>query len=341
MTPRIHMIRFFACLAFASVLSAQIQTTAYVQESTVGTNGNTAPLGCSATGLFAEAHSQILIPAQHLPGPGAILLGLAALGQSGAATNTTLTYSLLRIRISRTAATSLNATFANNLLQPQTLLDVANLTVNWQVNQFTPITFLNNYIHDGQSSLVIDIQKIVSPIGDATMKTIENSRRTDLPRMINAFGTVGSGAHAAAVATATNNSPLSFELRWAGPFGAHTPTVKLKSDPTAPFRAPFGIGRPLDTIVQAEPGSFFATFASTTMAAPVAVPGIIGQVWLGAPVLLNGDVVPAVGGHTTTFVLPNDPSLVGLYIAFQSLVIEQDGEWRLTNLADCFVSNGL
>ena len=335
------MIRFLTCIALASALSAQIQTTAYVQESTIGTNGNTAPLGCLATGQLAEAHSQILIPAQHLPGPGAILLGIGALGSSSAGTNTTLTYQLLRIRVSPTTATSLNGIFANNLPQPQTLLDVANLTVNWQANAFTPITFLNNYVHDGVSSLVIDIQKIVSPVGDAGHKTIQNARRTELPRMINALGGVGSGAHAATAATVLTNSPISLELRWGGVNGTFIPTVKLKSDPTAAFRAPFGIGQPVDTIVQGEPGSFFANLESTTQVPGVTIPGFIGQAYIANPILLSAGTMPVTGEHVTTQVLPNDPTWVGLYIAFQSLVIEPDGEWRLTNLADCFVSNGL
>lgn len=335
------MIRSLAGLAFAGAISAQIQTTAYVQESTIGTFGNAAPLGCSPTGLFAEAHSQILIPAQHLPGPGAVLLGLAANGQSGSGTNTTLTYALLRITISRTTATSLNATFAHNLPAPQVVLDVTNLSVDWQTAAFTPITFLNSYIHDGTSSLVIDIQKIVDPIGDAGFRTIQNSRRTDLPPMINAFGAAGSGAHAAAVATATNNSPISLELRWAGAAGAAIPTVKLKSDPTAPFRAPFGIGNPVETTVQGEPGAFFANFESATRIPPVTIPGIIGQLWIADPILLNAGILPASGQSSVTQILPNDPAWIGLYIAFQSLVVEQAGDWRLTNLADCFVSNGL
>ncbi|MBX3462869.1 MAG: hypothetical protein KF830_06840 [Planctomycetes bacterium] len=335
------MIRSFACLALASALAAQVQTTAHVQRSTLGTNGNVAPLGCSATGLFAEAHSQILIPAQYLPGPGAVLLGLGALGRSSAGTNTTLTYGLLRIRVARTTATSLQATFASNLVQPQTLLDVANLTVDWQANAFTPITFLNSYVHDGQSSLVLDIQKIVSPIGDAGFATIQNSRRTDLPRMINAFGGAGSGAHAATTASVLTNSPISLELRWAGFGGARTPTVQLKSDPTAAFRAPFGIGNPVDTIVQGEPGALFANFESLVATPGVAVPGLIGQVWIADPILFDIGVLSAAGQHTTTQVLPNDPAWIGLYLAFQSLLIEPDDEWRLTNLADCFVSNGL
>lgn len=337
------MLRSIVWLAFATTVAAQVQTTAYVQESPVGTSGNVAPLGCHPTGLFAEAHSQILIPARYLPGPGAVLLGLAALGASGAATNTSLTYSLLRVTISRTTATSLNPSFASNLPAPQVLLNVTNLPVNWQANAFTPITFVNTYSHDGTSSLVIDIQKVVSPIGDASMKTIENARRTDLPRMINAFGTAGSNAHLATTATATNNSPISLQLRWAGPGGTFTPTVKLKSDPSAPFRAPFAIGRPVDTIVQGAPGSVFANFESTSVfSSPVAIPGVLGQLWLGNPLLLNVDAMPASGQSIVTQTIPNDPALVNLYLAFQSLVVEQPaGQWRLTNLADCIVTNGL
>jgi hypothetical protein len=330
-----------AC-ALSVPLSAQVQTTAYVQTSTVGTFGNVAPLGCSPTGLFAESRSQILVPAQHLPGPGAILLGLEALGASSSATNTTLTYSKLRITISPTTATSLSATFANNLPAPQVLLDVTNLTVNWQATAFTPITFVNSYTHGGASSLVIDIQKVVSPIGDATFKTIQNARRTDLPRMINAFGTAGSNAHLATVATATNNSPMSIQLRWAGAAGAFTPTVRLKSDPTAPFRAPFGIGMPIETIVQGEPTAYFANFASTSRLDPaVTIPGLTGQLWLGNLVLLHSGFLPVSGQSSAMLAIPSDPSWVGVYLAFQTLVIEPDGEWRLTNMADCFVSNGL
>jgi hypothetical protein len=337
------MIRSLVGLAFASALAAQVQTTAHVQESTIGNLGNVAPLGCNPTGLFAEARSQILIPARYLPGPGAVLLGLAALGSSSAATNTSLTYASLRITISRTAATSLNASFASNLPAPELLLNVTNLTVNWQATAFTPITFVNTYSHDGASSLVIDIQKVVSPIGDAGMKTIQNARRTDLPRMINAFGTAGSNAHLATTATVTTNSPISLELRWAGPAGTFTPTVKLKSDPSAPFRAPFAIGRPVDTIVQGAPGFLFANFEGFSLSGtPLSIPGVPGQLWLASPLMLNVGILPASGESTLTQTIPNDPALVNLYLAFQSLVTDLSlVQPRLTNVADCFVTNGL
>jgi hypothetical protein len=336
------MFRSLPCLlALASALAAQVQTTAHVQESTIGNNGNTAPLGCNPTGLFAESRSQILIPAEFLPGPGAVLLGLGALGASSAGTNTSLTYASLRITISGTSATSLGASFAGNLPAPQTLMDVQNLTVQWQANAFTPITFVNTYTHDGTSSLVVDIQKIVSPIGDATMKTIQNARRVDLPRMVNAFGTAGSGAHAATTATATANSPISLQLRWGGVGGTHVPTVKLKSDPTAPFRAQFGIGQPIQVTVQGEPGSLFVDFESVARAVPLAIPGIAGQLWLADPVTLDAGIMPASGQSTVTQAVPADPALVGFYLAFQSLVISPAWQWQLTNMTDCFLTNGL
>lgn len=335
------MIRSLVWLALASAISAQVQTTAHVQESTIGSLGNAAPLGCSPTGLFAESRSQILIPARYMPGPGAVLVGLAALGASSAGTNTALTYSALRITISPTTATSLQAAFATNLPAPQVVLDVANLSVNWQAAAFTPITFANTYTHDGASSLVVDIQKVVSPIGDASMKTIQNARRTDLPRMINAFGAAGSGAHLAAAATVTTNSPISIELRWAGVSGSFTPTVRLKSDPAAPFRAQFEIGRPVETIVQGEPGALFANFESALQFdPPVTLPGIIGLLWIDEPLLLDVGILPAAGQSSVTQTIPNDQTWVGLRVAFQSLVVEPDGEWRVTNMADCVLTNG-
>jgi hypothetical protein len=335
------MIRLLVGVALASALSAQVQTTAYVQESTIGNNGNAAALGCNPTGLFAESRSQILIPAQYLPGPGAVLLGLGALGASSSGTNTTLTYASLRITISPTTATSLSPTFASNLPAPQTLLNVVNLTVNWQAAAFTPITFVNTYTHDGVSSLVVDIQKIVSPIGDATMKTVQNARRTDLPRMINALGNAGSGAHAATTATALSNSPLSLQLRWAGVGGAFTPTVKLKSDPAAPFHSQFAIGRSIDVTTEGEPGSLCAAFESLATAAPVTIPGMVGQFWLDNPVALDVGVVPPAGRASAVQPIPNDPALVDLRLSFQSLVISPAWSWQWTNVADCIVTSGL
>ena len=327
---------------FTAALASQVQTTAYVQESTVGAYGNVGPLGCLATGALAEAHSQILIPARYLPGPGAVLLGLAALGASSSGTNTTLTYSSLRITISRTAATSLNANFASNLPAPQVLLNVTNLTVNWQANAFTPITFVNSYSHDGTSSLVIDIQKVVSPVGDASMKTIQNARRTDLPRMINALGGVGSGAHAAVNATVTTNSPLSLQLRWAGPAGQFTPTVKLKSDPATPLNSQFAIGRTMDITVQGAPGGFFVNLESLSLQnTPIAIAGVLGGFWLGSSVTLNLGLLPPNGQSTLTQTIPNNASFVGLLLAFQSVVAEQPLVlWRLTNVADAIITSG-
>lgn len=336
------MLRPLTCLALACALGAQVQTTTYVQESTIGNLGNVAPLGCLATGQVAEARSQILIPARFLPGPGAVLLGLGALGSSSSGTNTSITYAVLRITISRTTATTLGSSFAANLPNPQTLLNVTNLTVPWQATAFTPITFVNSYTHDGTSSLVIDIQKVVSPAGDAGMKTIQNARRTDLPRMINAIGAAGSGAHLATTATVTNNSPISLQLRWAGSGGTFTPTVKLKSDPQFPFRAQFEIGRPLETTVQGQPGSLFLDLQSIGLAVPAPTfAGIAGRLWLSNPVTLASGVLPASGQHTVTQTIPNDPTLVGFYLATQSLVITPSGVWQWSNAADCIVTNGI
>jgi hypothetical protein len=324
-----------ALLSLGPALTCQVQTTTYVQESAIGGFGNVGPLGCLPTGQLAEARSQILIPAQLLPGPGAVLLGMAALGASSSGANTTISYAVLRVTVSPTSATMLVPTFASNLPSPQQLLN-GSFTVNWQASAFTPLMFANSYTHDGTSSLVIDIQKIVSPFGDAGMKTIQNARRTDLPRMINTFG---AGAVSATTATVTNNSPLSLQLRWTGPNGSAIPTLKLKSDPAAPLSAQFAIGRNIDVVVQGAPNSVFINLQSLGMGR-VVIPGLVGRFYLRDPVTLNIGLLPANGQSTLTQTLPNNTALVGLYLAWQSLVAEQPlSQWRSTNAVDAFVNN--
>lgn len=327
-------------LVFTAILAAQIQTTAYVNQSTGGGYGHVAALGCSPTGLFAESHAQVLIPARYLPGPGAILLGMGALGSSSSGTNTVLDYASLRVAVSPTTATSLISAFAGNLPLPHVVLPATALRVDWQANAFTPITFVNTYTHDGQSSLVVDIQKVVRPIGDAGMKSVQNARRADLPRMIAAFGATGSGANTAVLATSTDNPPLSLELRWAGANGTTVPTVKLKSDAAAPLFPQFAIGRPLDLTVEAAPGSLAVSMVSLSLATPaVTFPGVVGSFWLQAPVTLEIASMDVTGSRTLHQTIPAEPALVNLYLGYQALVAEPTGTWRFTNVADCFVNS--
>ena len=187
---------------------------------------------------------------------------------------------------------------------------------------------------------MIDIQKVVRPIGDAGMKSVQNARRDDLPRMIAAFGTTGSGANLAILATSTNNPPLALELRWAGANGTTVPTVKLKCDAVAPLFPQFALGRPLDLTVEAAPGALAVSMVSRSLATPaVTFPGILGNFWLQDPVSLEIASMDATGSRTLHQTIPAEPALVNLYLGYQARVAEPTGTWRFTNVADCFVNS--
>lgn len=324
--------------ALLPTITAQTTLSSYVQDATTGFSGNTVPLGCASSGLFSEGRSQMLIPAAYLAGPNAVLTGLNVLGYSSSFTNTSLTYSSLKITVSRTNATSLSSTFANNLGLPQVVLNATNLTINYVAGQWATIPFSAGYLHDGTSNLVIEIQKVVSPAGDATMRTIQNAARTDLPRMINALGGPASGAHSAAVATVTTNYPLTMQLRWSGLAGNYVPTVRLKSDNGGAASNQFAIGTVVEHTVQGAPGALFVNMQSLALlATPQPLPPVIGLQRISG--ITNGvGILPASGTFTSTWSLPANPALVGLYSAFQSLVAPAPfTTLTFTNVADCFV----
>ena len=107
------------------------------------------------------------------------------------------------------------------------------------------------------------------------------------------------------------------------------------------FPTEWSIGRSLTATVEGEAGPLFATFESLgALAAPITIPGITGQLWLDNPVALDANVMPAAGRSSVLQQIPNDPALVNTYLAFQSLVISPSWQWRLSNLADCFVTSG-
>ncbi|MBK8097150.1 MAG: hypothetical protein IPK26_08585 [Planctomycetes bacterium] len=336
--PRNLSARVIPALLFTAFVSAQqTTTTSYIQDATTGNFGNAVPFGCNPTGLFAEGRTQVLIPAAYLPGPASVLVGLAAIGQSGAATNTSLHYSRLRISVARTTATALNANFANNMVNPQVVLDVNNLTVLWIARAWTDIQFSNPYVHDGSSSLVIEIQKVVSPAGDGGHMTVQNAQRTDLPRMINALGSVGSNAHQATTATATANWPLSTRLRWQGVGIPVLPTLKLRSS-SAGFANQFAIGTTMQHVVQGAPGGLAIHLQALALRQPpTPIANVVGPFRVSG-VTLGFATIPPSGEATLNLVIPANPALVGLYTTFQSLTQDSPGAtWRFTNAADCFL----
>jgi hypothetical protein len=314
-------------LAALSPLAAQTTTaTAHPQDTTQNSNGNLVPFGCLNGTTFTDGHCQVLIRGLELPGPGAVLTGMEVHCQGTLA----LTYSSLNISVSATTATSLGSNFASNLPVPQTLLTGTNVTVNYVSNAFASIPLTGFYVHDGTSSLVLDIQKVVNPATAqfATMSTTSNPPRNDLPSMAYAFGGPGSGASLATTAT-TFAPPLSVRLLWLG-----VPTIHLLANP-APSGNQYGLGSTITLTTEAAPGSVAINFLSTAFLSPFqALPPVVGE-WRVQGITLNVAVVPGSGAVTLPINVPNATNLVGLHLCYQSGAIDPTGSIaQFTNATD-------
>ena len=314
-------------LAALSPLAAQTTTaTAHPQDTTQNNNGNLVPFGCLNGTTFTNGHCQVLIRGLELPGPGAILTGMEVHCQG----TLSLTYSSLNISVSATTATSLTSNFAGNLPAPQTLLTGTNVTVNFVSNAFVSIPLTGIYVHDGTSSLVLDIQKVVNPSTAqfATMSTTSNPPRNDLPSMAYAFGGPGTGAETAASAT-TFAPPLSVRLLWQG-----VPTIHLLAD-RAPSGNQYGLGSTITLTTEAAPGSVAINFISTAFLSPfLTLPPVAGE-WRVQGVTLNVAVLPGSGAVTLPINVPNAANLVGLHLCYQSGAIDPTATFaQFTNATD-------
>ena len=321
-----------ASVALSSMLFAQAPqiTTAYPQESTQNNNGNLVPFGCITGGSFAEGHTQVLIPPQHLPAPGGVLTAIGIHCQG----TLSLTYPTLDITMSPTTLTSLSSTFANNLSAPILVLNATNLTLTFSSNAWTWITLTTPYVHDGVSGLVIDIAKTVIPSSFATMSTTSNPGRSDLPPMVYAFGTPGSGANTATVGPYAA-STLAVQLEWIG-----VPTIKLKSDPLGANNNQFSVGGSIDHTIQGTPGSFFVNLIGLALNnPPVLLPPVQGQFWVNGPTT-NLGFLPPGGSSVMTIGIPPNPAFVGIYLTFQSLTSDAiSSVIQFTNATDCFINS--
>jgi len=317
-------MRHLAVLAMlSSALSAQ-GITAHPQDSIQNSNGNLAPFGCISSTGITEGHSQVLIRGLELPGPGAFLTGIEVHCQGALA----LTYTTLNITVSATTATSLSSNFASNLITPIPVLQATNLTINW-TGSYTPIALPLPYVHDGTSSLVIDIVKVVDPTTAqfATMSTTSNPPRNDLPPMAYAFGGPGSGASQATSAMYFA-PPLSVRLQWAG-----VPTVHLLADQNAGGNQ-YGVGTTMTLSVDGAPGSLFVNLMGLQFL-PVFqnVPPLLGE-WRVQGVTLDVGFLPPSGTFQRPISLVNAAAFVGTQLTYQSGTVDGSGFAQFTNATD-------
>jgi hypothetical protein len=323
---------FLTLFATASWLCAQ-QLTAHPQETLQNGNGNLVPFGVLSTGQFGEGHSQILIPAYELPPEPALLLGLEVHCQATAS----VTYAALDMTLAPTQATALSMSFASNLVAgPQSVLSATNLNVAYSSNAFVPFPFTTPYVHDGVSSLVIDIQKQVQAAASypfLTMSTSSSPSRNDRPAMIYAFGTVGSGASTATSAAVAATS-LVLRLQWAS-----VATLRNRSD-VGPSGNQYGLGSTVRFTVDGPANGYFAVaVALGFLPAPQSVPGVAGALLLSGPVVAGSGLLDGAGSGTQMLSLPTLSAFVGYKLCYQGCVIDlANNGVRLTNGTDHFLN---
>jgi hypothetical protein len=150
--------------------------------------------------------------------------------------------------------------------------------------------------------------------------------------MACAVGGPGSGASSAGTAQFFA-APMSLRLDW-----INAPTVRLGSDPAA-SGSQFGIGGNVVHTVDGRTGTLAVSlFGPAFLAVPMALPPIAGRLLVQGDVL-DAAVVPSNGHVRRTFSIPNDTTIVGLHVIFQSVTFDALlGEAQFTNGADCLIN---
>lgn len=317
-------------LLSVTVLPAQVRT-AHPQDSIQYTSGNITPLGCLSASAFTESRSQILIRGFELPAPGAILVGIEVHCQQ----NVSMHYASLDIRVSPSTLTQLGSNFLGNLSSPVPVLQATNLAVAYASGGFSQIPLPMPYVHDGSSSIVIDIQKVVDPTlaAFATMSTVSNPVRADLPMMVYAYGGPSSGAAQSTSALAFAQ-PLAVRLQW-----VNVPTIRLLADRSPMTNNQFGLGTTIYHTLEGNPGSVFANVMGVSFLPQFqSVPGLLGELRISGYTLDVG-IMPALMRSTRLVQVPQTASLAGVHFCYQSGMFDPaTGFITVTNAVDHFLN---
>jgi hypothetical protein len=326
-----HQLACVFSLTIGSLLSAQIPTS-HPQEATQGV-ALVAPFGV-LFGSEAEARTQILVPRHELPAVPAQLVGIEVRAPFGAP----MVYTSLRIDVAETSSTQLQATFANNLpTPPTTALNAAGYVLPFVSGTWTRIAFTTAHTYGGSAGLVLDIRKVVNLGSSLALQgtfTPALPLRLDRPFMQVASGTLGSGAANATVANAAGE-PIAVRLLW-----NNTPALRNRSDGTTATGASYALGGQVDLTVQAAPNSpWWLAIAPSFLATPVAVAGFVGEYRLDNALLIGGSVLDAQGLGSVTIPLPTSPAFVGLFYAYQAVVLDPaNGALVFSNGTDHFIN---
>lgn len=313
-------------MALAVALPAQADhLTAHPQDLPHVGTGQLNPFGDFF--ISCEARSQLLLRAEHLPGPGAVLLGIEAYALSAGP----VFYESLAITVSAVPPTTPRSlAFAVNLPQPVPIVQLVNHTQNWTATGWERFAATQFYVHDGVSNLTIDIQKDAAPAFGSGGCT--GLFRPDLETMLVTFGSAGTGGNLATIAN-LQVIPIDVRLVWGS-----APTSFLRSPIPASNHHGFALGSTLDHVVMATPLSIEVLVADLQFSPPITLPFAVGQWWVQA-VVLGADLVTANGEAVFTLPIPLAPQFVGQQLAFQALVIDAvTSQFAFTNASDCFLA---
>jgi hypothetical protein len=318
-------------------LAAAQNHTVYPIDVLPGDSSQVIPLGAfSFSSNFDETRSHFLIPGPYLPTTGGLLTAIQVaplITQTG-----TLVYSSLTIRMENTTIPALSTTFANNLVNPTTVLAASNLTVSYPSHlAWASIPLQVPFLYDGRSNLVIEIQKVLDrannpPALTASAILVNHPLRPDLPRPVWVFGGPGSGAWQAPTGSDAGDQHLMMRFQWRD---QRTLTVKSTRQGNQDF---FHLGATVTLDVHGQSGEVFVnTLDVNLQPSPVPTPPVMGFYWL--PTFFNAfflGVLDPSGLGTMSLVVPINQALVGTHMYFQSLTAGADFRW--TNVVDGIIA---
>jgi hypothetical protein len=299
--------------------------TAHPQDLPHTNTGQAVPLSDDA--MLCESRSQLLLRAEHLPGPGAILRGIEFMALISGPVH----YESLVITVSPVPTTApRSASFAANLPQPTQVVQLANHSMYWNGTNWQRFVSTAGYVHDGVSSLTIDIQKNASAGNNNGAST--GLYRPDLETMFMHAGGENSGLHQAVTAS-WQVIPIDVRLVW-----SDAPVSRLRSPIPGANHHGFAIGSWLQHVVAATPNSLAVLLGDLQWSSPVLVPWAAGP-WRVQGVTLGVDVVGVAGEVTRTYPIPLLPAFVGQRITYQAVVLDAvTGILQFTNGSDCILA---
>lgn len=310
----------------ATMLAAALgaQSTTYTAHPIDNLNSSTAqniPLAGNSTS-WDEARTQFLFLAPFLPTTGGLITAIEWVANTSYATP----YERFEIYMDHTPNTTLSTTFANNLTAPQLVYSRSPGVVNWVGAAWTQIVLDTPFAYDGQSNLVVEVRKKMDRPNNPPTTTVNHRilvypRRADLPVPIWTNGAYGSGAVDGPTATTTYSTQILTRLVW---LGTPTTTIDSTRDPTGnASRSYFHLGATMTVTTQGTPSDLFVQAIDLMPLLPtgVSAPGLLGEVWLTAPVLFGLGLLDAGGRGSISLTIPNDQGLIGLHPHVQSATV--------------------